>query len=307
MDDNSIWIFAGAIAVAATAFLWLGATSIMAMASPLRRRLKSLRATGDVLAGHGSATRGQAGQVWRLLEPGKESERAEVQLRLVRAGFRMPGAMGLLYGVKLVCALLTPVAVLVGLSAGEVHLPFFGLVGAGLAAAFFGSLLPDMYLSRRFASRKERLMEGLPDALDLLVTCTEAGLGLNAALERVVEQMPASHPELAIELGQVNAEIRAGVERNLALRNLGERTGLEEINGLVSLISHSTRLGTGIASTLRIYSEDFRDRRMQRAEEAAATVGTKLIFPLLLCLFPSFFVVAVGPAILSALDNLSGS
>jgi tight adherence protein C len=174
-----------------------------------------------------------------------------------------------------------------------------------LAAALIGSTLPNFYLDQRRGRRQAQLMDGLPDALDLLVACTEAGLSLNAALERVVEQLPDSQPELAQELGQVNAEVRAGVDRTVALRNLAERTGLEEVRGLMSLIAHSVRLGTGIAGTLRVYSEEFRDRRMRRAEEMAATIGTKLIFPLVLCLFPSFFVVAIGPAMIGLMRALS--
>lgn len=295
-----------AVGLAAAALLWATIASATAVMSPVRRRLKALQEATEHTS---SATRptltGRARALWKLLEPQKETERAGVQLKLVQAGFRSPAALGLMYGLKLMFAVGLPIAALTAVSIwSKTPVTLLMKVVIGLAACLIGSLLPDMFVARRIEARKAKLMEGLPDALDLLVTCTEAGLGLNAALERVVEQMPASHPELAIELGQVNAEIRAGIERNVALRNLGERTGLEEINGLVSLISHSTRLGTGVAGTLRIYAEDFRDRRMQRAEEVAATVGTKLIFPLMLCMFPSFFVVSVGPAILGVMRAL---
>ena len=306
--DTSIWIFMGAVATASIALVWAGYASVSALLSPVRRRLKAMRQTDDgASAATGSATKGKAGALWKMLEPGKQTERAGMQLRLVQAGIRAPGAIGVLYGIKLIGACVLPIAVFIALPYfPQFQLPLIGKVAAVVLAALAGSLLPDAYLRQRFAARKDKLMQGLPDALDLLVTCTEAGLGLNAALERVVDQMPASHPELAIELGQVNAEIRAGVERSAALRNLGDRTGLEEINGLVSLISHSTRLGTGIAGTLRIYAEDFRDRRMQRAEELAATVSTKMIFPLVICLFPGFFVVALVPGILGMTKTLSG-
>lgn len=304
MDETSTWIFMSAVAVAAAALLWAAIASVSTVLNPLRRRLKALQEPGEHATPSGSAVTGRARAIWQLLEPHKESERSGVQLKLMQAGFRSPAALGILYASKLVCAAGLPVAVLTTLSVYAVKLPMLMLTASGLAAVLIGSLLPDLFLARKTEARKGRLMEGLPDALDLLVTCTEAGLGLNAALERVVEQMPASHPELALELGMVNAEIRAGIDRNAALKNLAERTGLEEIHGLVSLIGHSTRLGTGIAGTLRIYAEDFRDRRMQRAEEIAATVGTKLLFPLLLCLFPSFFVVAVGPAILGVMRAL---
>jgi tight adherence protein C len=134
--------------------------------------------------------------------------------------------------------------------------------------------------------------------LDLLVICVESGLGLAAAIQRVGEELRYSHPELAQEFALVNAEMRAGVDREAALHNLTARTGLEDIRGLVSLLVQTLRFGTSIADTLRVYSEEFRDRRMQRAEEQAAKIGTKLIFPLVFCLFPSFFVVAIGPAVI---------
>lgn len=306
MEESSVWLFIGAVGVAASALLWAGYMAVTSMLNPVRRRLRALQDGGrDDAVRAGGAQRAQSSALARFFEPSKEGERAGVRLKLLRAGFREESALGILYGVKLLCAAIVPVLAFVALSFGKNQLPLIGLAAIGLGGIFIGSLLPDLFLARRHEWRKERLMEGLPDALDLLVTCTEAGLGLNAALERVAEQMPASHPELAAELSLVNAEVRAGIDRNTALKNLGERTGLDEIHGLVSLISHSSRLGTGIAGTLRIYAEDFRDRRMQRAEEIAATVGTKLMFPLLVCLFPAFFVVSVGPAILGVMRALA--
>jgi len=170
-----------------------------------------------------------------------------------------------------------------------------------LFASGIGLLLPSIFLSHRVETRKRSLMNALPDALDLLVTCTEAGLGLNQALQRVANEIEVSHPLLAEELALVNAEIRAGVDRTEALKALASRTGLEEIRGLVSLMSQSMRFGTSIADTLRIYSEEYREKRMQRAEEQAAKIGTKLIFPLVFFLWPAFFIVAVAPAVLGAL------
>lgn len=304
MDLHSGWAFMAAIGVAAAAASWFAVTTGAALADPLRRRMKAL-AQREAAVATGTATRGRAGALWSLLEPRQDAERSAASLRLARAGFSGPSALGLLYAARLGAALLGPVVALTALEMSRYPLSTPATLVLGIAAALTGFLLPAAVLARLAASRRRRLFEALPDALDLLVTCTEAGLGLNAAMERVVQQLPGSHPELAFELGQVNAEIRAGIDRTVALRNLADRTGLEEISGLVSLINHSTRLGTGVTATLRIYADDFRDRRMQRAEELAATVGTKLIFPLLLCLFPSFFVVAVGPAILGVIQVLS--
>lgn len=304
MEDSSIWIFMSAVGIASAALLWAAVASATAVLNPVRRRLKAMQDGATHEAASGSAVQASAGAIWKLLEPQKETERAGMSLKLVQAGFRAPGALGALYALKFGLAIGLPIATWFGLKLYGAQLSTLTMGIALLASCLLGSLVPDIVLSRRHNARKARLMDGLPDALDLLVTCTEAGLGLNAALERVADQLPGSHPELAYELGQVNAEIRAGIDRNVALKNLGERTGLEEIHGLVSLITHSTRLGTGVAGTLRIYAEDFRDRRMQRAEEIAATVGTKLMFPLLLCLFPAFFVVTVGPAILGVMRAL---
>jgi len=163
-------------------------------------------------------------------------------------------------------------------------------------------LIPSMVLDRLILNRKRKLRNAFPDALDLLIVCVEAGMGLNPALQRVAEELDVSHPELAAEFALVTAEIRAGIDRVESLKNLAKRTGLEDINGMVSLLAQSMRFGTSVAETLRVYSDDFRDRRMQAAEEAAAKIGTKMIFPMVLCLFPAFFVVAIGPAILKVLE-----
>jgi tight adherence protein C len=173
-------------------------------------------------------------------------------------------------------------------------------------ASGFGMLLPNLVLHRMVEWRTRSLMNGFPDALDLLVVCVESGLGLAASIQRVSDEIGVSHPELAYELATVNAEIRMGVQREQALRNLADRTGLEDIRGLVGLLVQTLRFGTGIADTLRVYSEEFRDKRTQRAEEQAAKMGTKLVFPLVLFMFPIFFIVAIGPAVLRIIDAFSG-
>jgi tight adherence protein C len=155
-------------------------------------------------------------------------------------------------------------------------------------------------------ARHKLLRDGFPDALDLLNVCVESGLGLAQALQRVADELDVSHPELASEIAQVTAQMRAGVDRETALRGLATRTGLDDVRGLVSLLAQTLRFGTGISDALRVYSDEFRDKRMQRAEEAAAKIGTKLIFPLVLCLFPSFFVVAIGPAMIRLSEAFGG-
>jgi tight adherence protein C len=171
-----------------------------------------------------------------------------------------------------------------------------------LVAPFIGLLSPSVWLDARVTARHKLLRDGFPDALDLLTVCLESGLGLAQALQRVADELDVGHPERAGEIAQVTAQMRAGAEREAALRGLATRTGLDDVRGLVSLLVQTLRFGTGIADALRVYSEEFRDKRMQHAEEAAAKIGTKLIFPLVLRLFPSFFVVAIGPAVIRLVE-----
>ena len=233
----------------------------------------------------------------KFVMPKANSERDSTHTRLVQAGFRTPQSLRNFYGTKLILALSLPLLVVVAsrwLPALSTNLIGFLLV----LAAFIGVRLPDIALEHVRQGRIKRLRNGLPDALDLLVVCVESGLGLAPAIERVARELEFSHPELGQELALVNAEMRAGVERPVALRNLANRSGVDDISGLVGLLIQTIRFGTSVAEALRVYSEEFRDKRMQKAEEQAAKIGTKMIFPLVLCLFPSFFIVAIGPAVL---------
>jgi tight adherence protein C len=237
------------------------------------------------------------GPVSSWVLPKSEMEISNITRQLTYAGFRSPNALQVFYGIKALLALSLPAIVfLVGqwfpeLSMGQVF--FYMAMAAG-----FGVIAPNGVLTRLMERRLRTLRNAFPDALDLLVVCVESGLGLSAAIQRVADEIVVSHGELARELGLVNAETRAGVDRSVALRNLADRTGLDDIRGLVSLLVQTMRFGTSVADALRVYSNEFRDRRLQKAEEEAAKIGTKLIFPLVLCLFPSFFTVAIGPAVI---------
>lgn len=241
------------------------------------------------------------GPVAQWVTPQSEIERSKTTQRLVFAGFRGPSALTAFYGIKTMLALALPALVFIVMrwvpEASTTQVMMYALVAAGL-----GIFLPSIVLERLVEKRVKKLRNGFPDALDLLVVCVESGLGLTAAIQRVADEIGVSHPELARELAIVNAEVRAGVSRERAMRNLAERTGLDDIRGLVSLLIQTLRFGTSVAETLRVYSEEFRDKRMQKAEEQAAKISTKLIFPLVLCLFPSFFTVAIGPAVLRLIE-----
>ncbi|HEY3731602.1 MAG TPA: type II secretion system F family protein, partial [Steroidobacteraceae bacterium] len=235
----------------------------------------------------------------------KGPEREGTRQRLLYAGYRSTSAVATFYGMKLALAAL----LVLGWSVIASFLPkltWGRITFIGLAMCFFGMLLPSLWLDRKVKARHKLLRDGFPDALDLLNVCVESGLGLAQALQRVADELDVSHPELASEIAQVTAQMRAGVDRETALRGLATRTGLDDVRGLVSLLAQTLRFGTGISDALRVYSDEFRDKRMQRAEEAAAKIGTKLIFPLVLCLFPSFFVVAIGPAMIRLSEAFGG-
>lgn len=240
--------------------------------------------------------------VSKYLLPGNQKERSVTEERLMHAGFVSPGVVSAFYGIRVILFVILPSLVMVFLPAVFPELSPENVLVSIAVAGLCAFLLPSMVLDRLIMKRKRKLRNAFPDALDLLIVCVEAGMGLNPALQRVAEELDVSHPELAAEFALVTAEIRAGVDRVESLKNLAKRTGLEDINGMVSLLAQSMRFGTSVAETLRIYSEDFRDRRMQAAEEEAAKIGTKMIFPMVLCLFPAFFVVAIGPAILKVLE-----
>jgi len=265
---------------------------------PVRRRLRLLSG-GEI-----DQEETGSGQFSTALEPlagltmpKKDWERSKVSQMLVHAGFRAPNAITGFYAIKTVLIILLPGTVLF-LASLYPHFSTKQVAFAMIITTFLAVTLPDAFLESKVRNRKRRLSNGFPDALDLLVVCTEAGLGLNQAIDRVAHEIEDNYPDLSQELELVNIEIRAGVQREDALRDLANRTGLEDIRGLVALLTQSMRLGTGVADTLRIYAEEFRDKRMQRAEEEAAKIGTKMIFPLVVCLFPGFFVVVLGPAFL---------
>ena len=273
--------------------------------NPLKRRLSAAAHQEAPLAmGQRKPQRdltGMINPIARYILPQDGEERSRATENLVHAGFRSEKALPYYYGLKALLALGLPLIVFVA----SRWMPEWTITNLGfalLAAAFVGVTLPNFVLEKIKNNRIKKLRNGFPDALDLLVVCVEAGLGLGAAIDRVARDLDVSHTELAGELTLVNVEMRAGVERPVALKNLADRSGLADIRGLVGLLVQTMRFGTSIADALRVYSEEFRDKRMQKAEEQAAKIGTKLIFPLVTCLFPSFFIVAIGPAVLRMIN-----
>ncbi len=293
------------IAASVFAFALGAAALLLTLADPLRRRVARL-ANQDVATTSLSATLADLLRPFtRYILPKREGEQSKVRRQLVHAGYRSVNALPLFYAAKAALIIGLPLVVfLVSPMFPRVPSNTLLLVAVGLGG--LGFLAPSIYLTHRTEARQTELRRAFPDALDLLVVCVEAGLGLAPALQRVADDLMISYPDLGGELALVNAEIRAGVDRTQALKNLAERTGLEDIRGLVALLVQTMRFGTGIADALRVYSEEFRDRRMQAAEEVAAKMGTKMIFPLVVCLFPSFFLVAIGPALIALMGVFKG-
>lgn len=229
-------------------------------------------------------------------------ELTEAGMALTRAGYRSRRAPQIFWGTK---AALT----VSGLLAGLVARLFLGDdVPTGMVALLFiapavtGLYLPNIWLSSRIKERRQEIINALPDALDLLVVCVEAGMGLDQAMARVARELQATSPILADELQLAILELRAGKTRADTLKNLAARVAIEDVNSLVTLIIQADAFGTSIASTLRVYSDTMRTTRFQRAEEIAAKMPVKLLFPLVFCILPALFVTIMGPAFIKLMQ-----
>ncbi|OFW11704.1 MAG: hypothetical protein A3H96_03180 [Acidobacteria bacterium RIFCSPLOWO2_02_FULL_67_36] len=221
--------------------------------------------------------------------PHSPKEMGSLRLRLVQAGYRRTEALTIFFGIRVMFAL----ALFVFFSSGIVARPNMTVALAGLA---MGYVLPGMALARLAKRRAHQIRLALADALDLLVVSVEAGLGLDQALTRVGSELAFAYPALSDELRLINLELRAGKPRAEALRNLADRTGVDDLSSLVTMLIQTDKFGTSVAQSLRVYSETLRTKRRQRAEEAAAKTGVKMVFPLVFCIFPAIWVVTIGPA-----------
>jgi len=229
--------------------------------------------------------------------PRSAKETGKLQQRLISAGYRSREALIVFFGIRAACALGLFVVAMSPLVVRPNVL-------MALAACALGYLLPSMVLGRMAKKRQHRIRLGLPDALDLLVVSVEAGLGLDQAIQRVATELDFAHPDLAQELGLINLELRAGKARVEALRNLADRTQVDDIISLVAMLVQTDKFGTSVAQSLRVHSETVRTKRRQRAEEAAAKTGVKMVFPLVFCIFPAIWVVTIGPAVIKFIQVL---
>ncbi|MCY9873304.1 type II secretion system F family protein [Vibrio barjaei] len=235
-----------------------------------------------------------------LYMPKSGKERENIRHQLMHAGLHQKSAIANFYALKLLSFVVSLVV------AGVLYLTLndSSMLNFYLACVVFAGLfLPNIILRKKGKARQNKIRRGIPDALDLLVVCTESGLGFLAALRRVADEIYISHPELGDELETICVKVKTGVEIPTAFEEMITRTGLTELAGLVSMLSHASRIGGSISDTLREYTEDYRDKRNQAAEEIAAKIPTKMMFPMFLFIWPCFFIVAIGPSILIILKN----
>ncbi|MGA2085918.1 MAG: type II secretion system F family protein [Terracidiphilus sp.] len=233
--------------------------------------------------------------------PKSQAEISVVKQRLIRAGYRQENAIKIFYGSKVLVPLLLCMVVLVS------GLGSLGGIFLYIAALGLGFLTPDFWLGRRITTRQHRIRRGLPDVLDLLIICIEAGLSLDQATARSAEELRKAQPELSDELTVVVLEQRAGRPRSDTWKHLADRTGVDAVRNLVSMLVQSEQFGTSIAKTLRVHSDTLRTQRVQHVEEMAAKSTIKLIFPLVLFIFPALFVVLMGPAVIIILQSFKTS
>ena len=271
------------------------------IANPVRDRL-------EVIAG-GAALRPErppsqwvqrivklTGPLAKLSVPEEGWESSAVRTHFMNAGFRNPSAPVIYFGAKTALALLFPALLYLYVSTTGSNVHGNVLLAALLVVAAFGYYLPNIILRRLIFVRQREIFETFPDALDLMTICVEAGLAMDAAIARVADEIKLTSPTLSEELHLVTLELRAGASKEKALRNLALRTGVEDVDILVAMLIQAERFGTSIGASLRVHADGLRTKRRQRAEEAAAKIALKLLFPLIFCIFPSLLLVLLGPA-----------
>ncbi|WP_413111008.1 type II secretion system F family protein [Thaumasiovibrio sp. DFM-14] len=303
-DDSTRFITLSAIFLSSVLFFMALFYLATTLANPIKSRMKNLSNTEAKSKDDANKLTHTLESMDKYVGTRSHAERQTTTALLMHAGYHSTSAVKVFYAIKFLSAvIMMGIAGLLAYFSSDTTLKtvaFYMLMGAGL-----GSLLPSYVLDKKATARIKRLSRSFPDALDLLIVSAEAGLGFNSALNRVAKEISALSPELSDELSLVCQKMRVGMDLPTALKQFVARTGMYELQALVSVVSQSIRLGASLADTLREYAEDLRDKRMQKAEEEAAKIGTKMIFPLVTCIWPGFFAVAVGPGILGLIAYFS--
>jgi tight adherence protein C len=238
-----------------------------------------------------------------FLIPKAAEKRSNIAYQLETAAYRSPHALAYFYGTKLLGFMLAPL-VLLSVIALFTNRPILDHLSIAITAGLLVFMAPNYWLKWSIRKRRERLRQALPDALDLMVVCSEAGLGLSGAIQRVSDEIGVQHPELADELQLLMMQTRAGMDNHTALKELERRTNLEDISAFVTTLIQAMRFGTSIGQSLRIFADEMRDKRLQWAQEKAARLSLIMLLPIVLCMLPMFFLILLGPAILSLTNTI---
>ena len=296
-------------------FAIIGAVTFAAMAlvmpSSVNRRLDKLRSDDQVPSKAQAVETEWVEKIAQVSRPfakfsiPKEGwQKSTLRTRFTHAGWRNPSAPGIYFAAKTVLMVGLSLVPLVTAGPYLMGAHNYMLIGIVLVLAAMGYYLPNLVLAFAIRRRQRVIFEDFPDALDLLTVCIEAGLGMDAAIVKVSEEIHIKSPKLSEEFQLLTLELRAGMSRDDALKNLAMRTGVEELNVLVAMLIQAQRFGTSVGDSLRVHSENLRLKRRLRAEEAAGKIAVKLLFPLIFCIFPSLLLVLLGPAFIQVLRIL---
>lgn len=289
--------------VFATCFIiFLSLIRLTLFRNPFRERLRKVSGKGEQEESKFKFLTETLKGLGKISSP-EEEKLFFTQKTLFRAGYRGKNAPIVFYGLKTLLAILAPIILWI-LRFSVAKLTNVQTMLLCVAVAVVGFYLPNLWIRLKVAKRAEKIRNGFPDALDLLVVCVEAGQGLDAALDRVGREIKMANRALGEEFKLLNLEIRAGKPRKEALRHLALRTGVEEISSLVALLAQTEELGVSVAQSLRVHSDAMRTERLQRAEQIAARIPVKMTFPLILFIFPCLFVVMSGPALITLIRNV---
>jgi tight adherence protein C len=281
----------------------------------LSGRGRKIQARIDAMVGRGKGeekpetvaqmARSALPKMGKIIVPTDEAERTKLQARLVHAGLYHRQAMYIFLGVKLFLLIIATVAG-IGLTTTKI-LPMGKALPISLVLFFAGMIGPSFWLDRRKKSRQSIIRRGLPDALDVLIICQGGGLSLQAGIKRVADELRSAHPILGSELRIVDREIQLGRTPGEALRHFAQRSDLEEVLSLASVVGQSERFGASLIKSLTSHSETFRHKRKQKAEESAQKASTKILIPTLLFIFPAMFVILLAPAVYQVMELFAGT
>jgi tight adherence protein C len=301
MDKTFLIAIACFILMVLLGLLAIYYTDLLVKKKGLRERIRSIvadrkqDAIGPRLVGRILSSANRLGEA---LKPKLEGDVSRTRMRLMRAGHQDENDPAVLFGAKIVLALLLPMLIVVLKLAALHAMPVRQFLALALSAAAGGFFLPELYLYRKAKERQRRIFEGFPEALDLMVVCVEAGMGLDGAIKRVGDEMALKNKQLSDEFRILSLELRAGKPRAEALRSLAARTDLEDVSGLVTLLIQTDRFGTRVAQALRVHADSMRTKRYMRAEELAAKIPIKILFPLVLFILPALLITLLGPVII---------